>query len=261
MFNYFCSLSPIVQAFLGGCFTWFITSLGAGIVFFIRKENDKLMKCLSGFAGGIMLAAAFWSLLNPAVEISEEVGLNSPLILSSGFLLGVLLLIGFDYFCKKIYERKDNNYYKRSWLVILSITLHNIPEGLIVGVAFGSVVNGIGNYGIIEALLLTLSIAIQNFPEGCSISLPLRRNGYSNKKSFLIGQASALVEPISAVLGALLVMKIQLILPFLLAFAAGAMIFVVVSELVPDMNDKGYLTTFIFIIGFILMMVLDIGIK
>ena len=103
MFNYFCSLSPIVQAFLGGCFTWFITSLGAGIVFFIRRENDKLMKCLSAFAGGIMLAAAFWSLLNPAVEISEEVGLNSPLILSSGFLLGVLLLIGFDYFCKKIF--------------------------------------------------------------------------------------------------------------------------------------------------------------
>ena len=161
----------------------------------------------------------------------------------------------------KRYEKKDNNYYKRSWLVILSITIHNIPEGLIVGVAFGSVVNGIGNYGIIEALLLTLSIAIQNFPEGCSISLPLRRDGYSNKKSFLIGQASALVEPISAVLGALLVMKIQLILPFLLAFAAGAMVFVVVSELVPDMNDKGYLTTFIFIIGFILMMVLDIGIK
>ena len=260
MFNYFCSLSPVIQAFLGGCFTWFITSLGASIVFFIRKENDKLMKCLSGFAGGIMLSAAFWSLLNPAVEISEKVGLNGPIILSSGFLLGVLLLIGFDYVCKKIYEKKDN-IYKRSWLVILSITLHNIPEGLIVGVAFGSVVNGIGNYGIVEALLLTLSIAIQNFPEGCSISLPLRRDGYSNKKSFLIGQASALVEPVSAIIGALLVMKIQLILPFLLAFAAGAMIFVVISELIPDMNDKGYLTTFIFIIGFIIMMILDIGIK
>ena len=260
MFNYFCSLSPIIQAFLGGCFTWFITTLGASIVFFIRKENDKLMKCLSAFAGGIMLSAAFWSLLKPAVEISEDVGLNSPLILSSGFLLGVLLLIVFDCICKNIYEKKDN-IYKRSWLVILSITLHNIPEGLIVGVAFGSVVNGIGNYGIIEALLLTLSIAIQNFPEGCSISLPLRKDGYSNKKSFFIGQASALVEPISAVIGALLVMKVQLILPFLLAFAAGAMIFVVVSELIPDMSDKGYLTTFIFIVGFIIMMILDIGIK
>ena len=194
-------------------------------------------------------------------EISEEVGLNSPLILSSGFLLGVLLLIGFDYFCKKIYKKKDNNYYKRSWLVILSITLHNIPEGLIVGVAFGSVVNGIGNYGILEALLLTLSIAIQNFPEGCSISLPLRRDGYSTKKAFIIGQASALVEPISAILGALLVMKIQLILPFLLAFAAGAMIFVVISELIPDMHDNGYLTKIIFLVGFAIMMILDIGIK
>lgn len=260
MFNYFCGLSPIIQAFLGGCFTWFITSLGAAIVFFIRNGNDTLMKCLSGFAGGIMLSAAFWSLLKPALEISEEVGLNSPLIITTGFLLGVLLLILFDYFCKKIYTHKENSY-KRSWLVILSITLHNIPEGLIVGVAFGSVVNGIGNYGILEALLLTLSIAIQNFPEGCSISLPLRRDGYSTKKAFIIGQASALVEPISAILGALLVMKIQLILPFLLAFAAGAMIFVVISELIPDMHDNGYLTKIIFLVGFAIMMILDIGIK
>ena len=131
-----------------------------------------------------------------------------------------MLLVVFDLICKRIYSNKKNSY-KRSWLVILSITLHNIPEGLIVGVAFGSVVNGLGDYGIIEALLLTLSIAIQNFPEGCSISLPLKRDGYSHKKAFLIGQSSALVEPISAVLGALLVMKIQLILPFLLAFVAG----------------------------------------
>lgn len=260
MFNYFCSLSPIIQAFLGGCFTWFITSLGAAIVFFVRNENEKLMKSLSGFAGGIMLSAAFWSLLKPAVEISDEVGLCSWLVISLGFMFGVLLLVGFDLICKRIYSNKKNSY-KRSWLVILSITLHNIPEGLIVGVAFGSVVNGLGDYGIIEALLLTLSIAIQNFPEGCSISLPLKRDGYSHKKSFLIGQSSALVEPVSAVLGALLVMKIQLILPFLLAFAAGAMIFVVISELIPDMNDNGYLTKLIFLVGFVIMMILDIGIK
>ena len=260
MFNYFCGLSPIIQVFLGGCFTWFITSLGAAIVFFVRNENEKLMKCLSGFAGGIMLSAAFWSLLKPAVEISDDVGLCSWLIISLGFLFGVMLLVVFDLICKRIYSNKKNSY-KRSWLVILSITLHNIPEGLIVGVAFGSVVNGLGDYGIIEALLLTLSIAIQNFPEGCSISLPLKRDGYSHKKAFLIGQSSALVEPISAVLGALLVMKIQLILPFLLAFAAGAMIFVVISELIPDMHDNGYLTKLIFLVGFVIMMILDIGIK
>ena len=260
MFNYFCGLSPIIQAFLGGCFTWFITSLGAAIVFFVRNENEKLMKRLSGFAGGIMLSAAFWSLLKPAVEISDDVGLCSWLIISLGFLFGVMLLVVFDLICKRIYSNKKNSY-KRSWLVILSITLHNIPEGLIVGVAFGSVVNGLSDYSIIEALLLTLSIAIQNFPEGCSISLPLKRDGYSHKKAFLIGQSSALVEPVSAVLGALLVMKIQLILPFLLAFAAGAMIFVVISELIPDMHDNGYLTKLIFLVGFVIMMILDIGIK
>ena len=223
MFNYFCGLSPIIQAFLGGCFTWFITSLGAAIVFFVRNENEKLMKCLSGFAGGIMLSAAFWSLLKPAVEISDDVGLCSWLIISLGFLFGVMLLVVFDLICKRIYSNKKNSY-KRSWLVILSITLHNIPEG-------------------------------------CSISLPLKRDGYSHKKAFLIGQSSALVEPVSAVLGALLVMKIQLIIPFLLAFAAGAMIFVVISELIPDMHDNGYLTKLIFLVGFVIMMILDIGIK
>ncbi len=260
MFNYFCGLSPVMQAFLGGCLTWFITSLGAAVVFFVRSENEKVIKCLSGFAGGIMLSAAFWSLLNPAVEISDEFGFCSWFVVSCGFLLGCFLLLGFDFFGKKLCSLKKSNY-KRSWLVILSITLHNIPEGLIVGVAFGSVINEIGNYGIMEALLLTLSIGIQNFPEGCSISLPLKKDGYSRRKSFLIGQASALVEPISAVLGALLVMKVQLVLPFLLAFAAGAMIFVVISELIPEMSDDGYLTKVVTIIGFVLMMILDIGLK
>jgi ZIP family zinc transporter len=206
-----------------------------------------------------MLSASFWSLLKPAFDISVDVGICSWFIISLGFMIGVLFLILFDFLCKYISSSKNN--YKRSWMVILSITLHNIPEGLIIGVAFGSVANRFGTYGIIEALLLTLSIAIQNFPEGCSISLPLKRDGYSNKKSFFIGQSSALVEPVSAVIGALLVTKIKLILPFLLAFAAGAMIFVVISELIPDMNDDGYVTKIIMIIGFILMMILDIGIK
>ena len=259
MFKQFYDLSPILQAFLGGCFTWLLTLFGAAAVFIIKKENDMLLKCLSNFAGGIMLSSSFWSLLKPAVEISEQINLCGWLTISFGFIFGILLLIGFDNVCRKIYSYKDISY-KKCWLVILSITLHNIPEGLIIGVAFGSILNGIGDYGIMEALLLTLSIGIQNFPEGCSVSLPLKKDGYSNRKAFFIGQASALVEPISAVIGALLVIRIQMLLPFLLAFAAGAMIFVVISELIPDINDDDYLPKIIFFIGFIIMMVLDIGV-
>ena len=264
MLNSFNNLSPVLQAFIACLFTWSITALGASIVFFFKKVNKTLMDALLGFAAGVMIAASFFSLISPAIEMAEELKMNSWLVISLGFLGGgVLLFIGdkvYDYLDEK---RKDttSSKAKRCFMLISSITLHNIPEGMAVGVAFGSLTYSLTGSTLASALTLAFGIGLQNFPEGSAVSLPLRREGYTRGKAFFYGQLSGIVEPIAAVIGALLVLKIQLILPFLLSFAAGAMIYVVVEELIPESqtNKKKDLMALFTIIGFMVMMILDVA--
>ena len=264
MLNSFNNLSPVLQAFIACLFTWSITALGASIVFFFKKVNKTLMDALLGFAAGVMIAASFFSLISPAIEMAEELKMNSWLVISLGFLGGgVLLFIGdkvYDYLDEK---RKDttSSKTKRCFMLISSITLHNIPEGMAVGVAFGSLAYSLTGSTLASALTLAFGIGLQNFPEGSAVSLPLRREGYTRGKAFFYGQLSGIVEPIAAVIGALLVLKIQLILPFLLAFAAGAMIYVVVEELIPESqtNKKKDLMALFTILGFMVMMILDVA--
>ena len=257
MFDFLLNLNPILQAFIATLFTFFITCLGSSLVFLFKKTNKNLMDAMLGFAGGIMMAASFWSLLNPAISLAEELNMIVWLIVLLGFIFGGLLLfIGdkiFDHFIDKECGLK------RIIMLIGSITLHNIPEGLVVGVAFGSLIYGQGT--ITAAILLAIGIGIQNFPEGTAISVPLIREGFSKKKAFLYGCLSGVVEPISGIIGALLVLKIKVLLPFLLAFAAGAMIYVVVEELVPESqtNERKDLMAMFTIIGFSIMMILDIS--
>lgn len=264
MLDSFNNLSPVLQAFIACLFTWSITALGASIVFFFKKVNKTLMDALLGFAAGVMIAASFFSLISPALEMAEELKMTSWLVISLGFLSGgILLFIGdkvYDYLDRK---RKDENSSKakRCFMLISSITLHNIPEGMAVGVAFGSLAYSLTGSTLASALTLALGIGLQNFPEGSAVSLPLRREGYTRGKAFFYGQLSGVVEPIAAVIGALLVLKIQLILPFLLAFAAGAMIYVVVEELIPEASEGEHsnIGTIGFAIGFVLMMILDVA--
>lgn len=263
MTNFFTNLSPIYQALIAGIFTWSITLLGASVVFFFKKTNDTFMDAMLGFSGGIMIAASFFSLLNPAIEMTTSLNQKTCIVISIGFILGVLLLYLFDLFYKHL-EEKQQNYSsnkKRCLMLVSSITIHNVPEGLIIGCSFGSLIYNITGSSLISAITLALGIGIQNFPEGCAVSLPLRREGYSRFKSFFIGQLSAIVEPIFAVLGAILIMKIKVILPYLLSMAAGAMFFVVVSDLIPESqkNKNKNLMTIITLIGFTIMMFLDIG--
>ena len=237
MFDWFLSLSYPIQALIATLFTWGITALGAAIVFLFKKVNKNVLDAMLGFAAGVMIAATFWSLLSPAIEMANSLNMIAWLVVAIGFLGGGLLLfIGdkvYDYLDEK---RKDttSSKTKRCFMLISSITLHNIPEGMAVGVAFGSLTYSLTGSTLASALTLAFGIGLQNFPEGSAVSLPLRREGYTRGKAFFYGQLSGIVEPIAAVIGALLVLKIQLILPFLLAFAAGAMIYVVVEELIPE---------------------------
>ena len=254
------TMSPILLAFIATIFTWFITALGASIVFFFKKINKTILDCMLSIAAGVMIAASFWSLLSPSIEMCENLGLNKILMPTLGFISGGLLLLITD----KIFQKKNNTIYnkkKRIFMLISSITIHNIPEGLAVGVAFGSVMYGLENATILSAVGLAIGIGIQNFPEGTAVSVPLRREGLSRTKSFLYGQLSGIVEPISGVIGALLVLKVRLILPFLLAFAAGAMIYVVVQELIPESqtNKHKSLISICALIGFAIMMMLDVS--
>lgn len=264
MLDSFNDLSPVLQAFLACIFTWSITALGASIVFFFKKVNKTLMDALLGFAAGVMVAASFFSLISPALEMAEELKMNSWIVISLGFLSGgVLLFIGdkvYDYL-SRLRKDENSNKAKRCFMLISSITLHNIPEGMAVGVAFGSLAYSLTGATLSSALALALGIGLQNFPEGSAVSLPLRREGYTRGKAFFYGQLSGIVEPIAAVIGALLVLKIQLILPFLLAFAAGAMIYVVVEELIPESqtNKKKDLMALFTILGFMVMMILDVA--
>ena len=260
MIDKLLSLNPVIQALIAGFFTYSITLLGASIVLFMKKINKSFMDSSLSLSAGIMIAASFFSLLLPSINMSKELKLIPWLIVSIGFISGGLFL----YLGNKIYERKMNktdNSIKRCIMIILWITLHNIPEGMAVGVAFGSVIYNIPGASILSAWIIALGIGIQNFPEGSAISLPLRREGFSRKKAFFFGQLSGIVEPIAAVLGAILVMKIRILLPILLSFAGGAMIYVVTEELIPESqkNNKKELMTIFTIIGFTIMMILDIA--
>lgn len=258
----FFSMNVVMQAFIASIFTFLITSLGSAIVFFFKKVNKNIMDSMLGLAAGVMISASYFSLLAPAISQAESLNMISYIIVSFGFLLGGLLLYASDiFFTKKLSKKDENNKFKRMFLLISSIVIHNIPEGLSIGVAFGSAFYHIDGATSLSALGLAIGIGIQNFPEGSAISLPLRREGMSRTKSFLVGALSGIVEPISAVVGALLVLKVINIMPILLAFAAGAMIYVVVEELIPESqtNEKKDLMALWTIIGFIIMMILDIA--
>lgn len=266
--NWFESLNPIVQALLATLFTWGITALGASVVFFLKTVNKKVMDGLLGFAAGVMIAASFWSLLAPAIEMAEQSGKVGWVPAVVGFLVGGLVLAIFDRIIPHLHlgfpiEKAEGIHtrWRRSVLLVSAITLHNLPEGLAVGVAFGAAASGLPDAGLGAAIALAIGIGIQNFPEGLAVSAPLRREGMSRMKSFWYGQLSGFVEPIGGVIGAAAVLLVQPLLPYALAFAAGAMIFVVVEELIPESQIGGNtdIATGGALIGFAVMMVLDVA--
>lgn len=264
MIVYFTELNHLIQALIATLFTYGVTALGASLVFFFKTVKKGIMDAMLGLAGGVMIAASFWSLLSPAIEMAENLKMNAWLIPFLGFISGgILLFIGDKFFNKleKSSKREKNSSFKRCLMLVSSITLHNIPEGLAVGIAFGSLAYGLEGATLGAACLLALGIGIQNFPEGTAISVPLRREGFTRKKAFFYGQLSGIVEPIAGVTGALLVLKMQLLLPFLLAFAAGAMIYVVVEEIIPESqtNKKKDLMALFTLVGFSIMMILDVA--
>ena len=256
----------ILNALIATFGTWFVTMLGAATVIFFKKPNQKILNLMLGFAAGVMIAASFWSLLQPAAE-HAELYLNTPpwLITTIGFLCGAIFIWISDKVVRYTQNRTNEINYKfnRIVMLILSITLHNIPEGLAVGVAFGAL-NG-ENFtleGLMGAVTIAIGIGLQNFPEGAAVSLPLRREGYSRRKCFLLGQASGMVEPVAGLIGSLTVVYIQTLLPFALSFAAGAMILVAVHELIPECQSNNqahpYFATMGIISGFAVMMLLDV---
>lgn len=262
MINWYVNLNYPIQALIASLFTWGITSLGAAVVFLFKKVNKNTMDAMLGLSAGVMLAATFWSLLSPALEMAENLKLISWLIVSLGVLSGGLLLFCGDKIFDRITKKKTNSHsIKRSLMLIFSITLHNIPEGMAIGVAFGSVFYNLEGATLAAAVMLAIGIGIQNFPEGSAVSLPLRREGMSPQKAFFFGMLSGIVEPISAVVGAVLVIKVQVLLPILLSFAGGAMIYVVVQELIPESqtNKKKDLMALFTIFGFLLMMIFDVS--
>lgn len=261
-------ISPIVLALLATLFTWGVTMLGAGSVFMVRGFNQKLLDWLLGFAGGVMIAASFWSLLAPAIEMSVDQGALPWLPPVIGFLLGGAFLRLLDRILPHLHTGATRaeaegppSSLHRSILMVTAITIHNIPEGLAVGVAIGAaaLTGDPAAYG--PALALAIGIGLQNFPEGIAVAMPLRREGMSRRRAFFYGQSSALVEPVAGVLGAAAVLAAQPILPYALAFAAGAMIFVVVEEVIPESQRYGNtdLATTGVMLGFAVMMVLDVA--
>lgn len=264
--EYFESINPVLAALYATLFTWFLTALGASFVFFFKTMNRVVLDGMLGFTGGVMIAASFWSLLAPAIEMSKGEGFVKVIPVAVGFALGALFIFGLDKILPHLHINfKETEGVKSPWqrttLLVLAITLHNIPEGLAVGVLFGGVAAGIPEASIAGAVTLAIGIGIQNFPEGIAVSMPLRRMGMSRWKSFMYGQSSALVEPIAGVLGAVAVIFFIPILPYALAFAAGAMIFVVVEEVIPEtQQDKNTdIATLGLIGGFIVMMTLDVA--
>jgi zinc transporter, ZIP family len=272
MLTWFMGLEVWVQALLGTLFTWGMTALGAALVFFFKNINRNVFNLMLGFASGVMIAASFWSLLQPAIDMADEQGVISWIVVAIGFALGGIFLyiadktvphmhFGFNHTKEGLPTRL-----KRNILLVFSITLHNIPEGLAVGVAFGAIqyFTGDPTAATLSAIGLAIGIGIQNFPEGAAVSIPLRQEGVSRTKAFMYGQLSGIVEPISAILGAILVTYVSTILPYALAFAAGAMIYVVVEELIPEAQNKqtpkgAHYATFGVMVGFIIMMILDVA--
>jgi len=269
MIDFIGQFNPISQAFVATLFTWGVTAAGASLVFFARTINQKLMDCMLGFAAGVMIAASYWSLLAPGIEMAEHLGHIPWLTAVIGFMGGGIFMRLTDRLLPHLHptlamsQREGiKTSWQRSTLLVLAITLHNIPEGLAVGVAFGAVAAGLPAATIGSAVALAIGIGLQNFPEGTAVSMPLRREGMGQGKSFLLGQASGMVEPIAGVLGALFVLKVQYVLPYALCFAAGAMIFVVVEELVPE-SQRNYqnidIVTLATMGGFSVMMILDVA--
>ncbi len=260
---------PAIQALIATLFTWGVTALGASLVFFFKTVNQKVLDSMLGFAAGVMIAASFWSLLAPAIEMAEEISsLPAWLPALIGFMSGGLFLYLIDQYLPHLhlgFKREEAEGIPTSWrrsvLLVLAITIHNIPEGLAVGVAFGAVAYGLPSASIGAALALAIGIGLQNFPEGTAVSVPLRREGMTRRKAFFYGQLSGIVEPIAGVIGALAVLTMQPILPYALAFAAGAMIYVVVEELIPESQLSGNtdLATISTLIGFSIMMTLDVA--
>lgn len=262
--NWFENLNPVLQAFIATTFTWGITALGSLVVCFFKNVNKKVLNTILGFSAGVMIAASFWSLLSPAIDLSEELGYIVWMLPTVGFIVGGLFVLLSDRFLDRVLKNNKNlrsaDSLKRCILLISAITIHNIPEGMAIGVAFGGIASGVPGMTVIGAVMLAIGIGIQNFPEGAAVSLPLRNEGFSRFKSFMFGQASALVEPVSAVIGVVLVLSIRSVLPFLLSFAAGAMIAVAARELLPEsVKENKNLATLGLIFGFTIMMVLDVA--
>lgn len=261
----------VIMALIATLGTWFVTALGAGVVVFFKNPNQKILNIMLGFAAGVMIAASFWSLLQPAIERAESyLQIPAWFIVSVGFLCGAVFMWASDktvsYTRSKIcYDNvTESERMNRIILLVLSITLHNIPEGLAIGVAFGALhIEGYTIEALMGAITIAVGIGLQNFPEGAAVSLPLRREGFSRKKSFLLGQASGIVEPIAGVVGAILVVYIETVLPFALSFAAGAMILVAVHELIPECQQNQdvnpYVATMGIVVGFTVMMLLDVA--
>lgn len=268
MIDFFTSLSPIVQALIAAILTWAMTGFGAALIFLTSSVNRKLMDGMLGFAAGVMLAATFWSLLAPAIEMSRGKILPSWLPVSIGFFIGVAVIASIDKILPHLHlgfsltdAEGIKTTWKRSVLLILAITLHNIPEGLAIGVVFGALGSGVSSIALPAALVIAIGIGIQDIPEGAAVSFSLRREGLSRFKSFWYGQLSGIVEPLGAVIGAALVIMIQPLLPYASGFSAGAMMFVIVEELIPESQHGEHpdIATMGTMIGFVLMMILDVA--
>lgn len=268
--SYFESIDPVLAAFLATLFTWGLTALGASLVFLFKKMNRALFDGMLGFTGGVMVAASFWSLLAPGIEMSEGEGFVKVIPAVVGFGLGAFFIFGLDKILPHLhvnFKMADKEGVKTPWhksvLLTLAITMHNIPEGLAIGVLFGGAAMGLEGASIGGAVALAMGIGLQNFPEGFAVAMPLRGQGMSRWKSWNFGQLSAVVEPIAAVLGAWAVLTFEPILPYALSFAAGAMIFVVVEEVIPEAQQDRFtdIATLGFIGGFMVMMTLDVGLS
>jgi len=268
LFAWLKSIDPVLAAFLATTFTWLVTAAGSSLVFLFRDLPRKWLDAMLGFTGGVMVAASFWSLLAPSIEMSESMGWPGWFPAATGFGLGAMFLFALDKLMPHLHINFDPSQkegvptkWHKTTLLVLAITLHNIPEGLAVGVLFGGVAMGYPEASIGGAVALAIGIGLQNFPEGIAVSMPLRRMGLSRRRSFFYGQLSAAVEPVAGVIGALAVIWMQPILPFALAFAAGAMIYVVIEEVIPEtqLETNTDLATLGFIGGFIVMMVLDVA--
>jgi ZIP family zinc transporter len=267
--KFFSEIGPVYAALIATTFTWLVTAAGASLVFFFKTINRAVLDVMLGFTGGVMVAASFWSLLNPAIEMSERMMPSAKWVPAAvGFFLGAMFIFSLDRFMPHLHINFDDQekegmktQFRKTTLLILAITLHNIPEGLAVGVLFGAAANGMSEATIPGAIALAIGIGIQNFPEGLAVAVPLRRMGVSRIKSFWYGQLSAIVEPIAGVIGAFAVLYMEPVLPYALAFAAGAMIYVVVEEVIPETQRDKYTDIAVlgFIGGFLVMMILDVA--